>query len=278
MERTVPPELRRERILSLVRDREFVRVSDLSAMFGISEVTVRSDLDLLDESGNLQRVHGGAVIRTPIPRQERSFEESSGASAEEKASIGQAAAALVSSGETIIVDVGTTTTAVARALVARHDLRDIVVFTSAINVALELERAIPRFTVVVTGGTLRPLQHSLADPMANHILERVHVSTVFLGCNGVHPEEGITNVNLPEAAVKQHMLDAAQRCIVVAEGPKIGNISVVKIADIDTVDVLVTGPSAPQEVLDELTGGGLVIEVAQQRGRDGSPTPVKEEQ
>jgi DeoR family transcriptional regulator of aga operon len=247
-------------------------------MFGISEVTVRSDLDLLDESGNLQRVHGGAIIRTPVPRKERSFEESSGASAEEKAAIGRAAAALVSSGETIIIDVGTTTTALAQALVARDDLRDIVVFTSAINVALELERAIPRFTVVVTGGTLRPLQHSLVDPMANHIFKRVNVSTVFLGCNGVHPEEGITNVNLPETAVKQHMLAAAQQCIVVAEGSKIGNISVVKIVDIDTVDVLVTGSSAPQEVLDELTSRGLVIEVAHQRERDGLRIPIKEEQ
>ena len=135
-------------------------------------------------------------------------------------------------------------------------------FTSAINVALELEPAIPRFNVVVTGGTLRPLQHSLVDPMANHILERVNVSTVFLGCNGVHPTEGVTNVNLPETAVKRHMLQAAQRCVVVAEGSKIGNISVVKIADIDAVDVLVTSSSAPPEVLSEL--GGLVpsIEVA----------------
>ncbi len=262
MDRTVPAELRRERILSLVREREFVRVTDLSAMFGISEVTVRSDLDLLDESGSLQRVHGGAVVRAPKPRQERSFEESSGSAAEEKAAIGRAAAAMVSSGETIILDVGTTTTAVARALVERADLRDVVVFTSAINVALELEHAIPRFTVVVTGGTLRPLQHSLVDPMANHILERVNVSTVFLGCNGVHPDEGITNVNLPEAAVKRHMLDAAQRCVVVAEGSKIGNISVVKIADIDTVDVLVTGSSAPIEALDGIASRGPVIEVA----------------
>ncbi|MGB5433469.1 MAG: DeoR/GlpR family DNA-binding transcription regulator [Acidimicrobiia bacterium] len=262
MERTVPAELRRERILSLVRDREFVRVSEMSAMFGISEVTVRSDLDILDETGSLQRVHGGAVIRAPRSRQERSFEESSGTAAEEKAAIGHAAAAMVSPGETIILDVGTTTTAVARALVERKDLRDVVVFTSAINVAFELEHGIPRFTVVVTGGTLRPLQHSLVDPMANHILERVNVSTVFLGCNGVHPDEGITNVNLPEAAVKRHMLDAAQRCVVVAEGSKIGNISVVKIADIDAADVLVTGSSAPPEALAEIANRGPLVEVA----------------
>jgi DeoR family transcriptional regulator of aga operon len=261
-ERAVPAELRRERILSLVREREFVRVSDLSAMFGISEVTVRSDLDLLDGTGSLQRVHGGAVVRALRPRLERSFEESSGSAAEEKAAIGRAGAAMVSDGETIILDVGTTTTAVARALVARKDLRDVVVFTSALNVALELELGIPRFTVVVTGGTLRPLQHSLVDPMANHILAQVNVSTVFLGCNGVHPDEGITNVNLPETAVKQHMLDAAQRCVVVADSSKIGNISVVKIADIDTVDVLVTGSSAPPEALAEIANRGPLIEVA----------------
>lgn len=261
-DRTVPPELRRERILTLVKEREFVRVADLSDMFGISEVTVRSDLDLLDETGTLQRVHGGAVVRTPVRRNERPFEESMGTSPEEKAAIGAAAARLVSSGETIIIDVGSTTSAVARALVAREDLRDVVIFTSAINVALELESAIPRFTVVVTGGTLRPLQHSLVDPMANQILKQVNVSTVFLGCNGVHPEAGITNVNLPEATVKRHMLDAAQRCVVVADGSKIGNISVVKIADIETMDVLVTGVSAPQGALAEIAGHGPVIEVA----------------
>jgi DeoR family transcriptional regulator of aga operon len=262
MDRTVPPELRREQILSLVREREFVRVADLSDMFGISEVTVRSDLDLLDTSGSLQRVHGGAVVRAPISRTERSLEESSIAAADEKAAIGARAAAMVSNGETIIVDVGSTTTAVARALRKRTDLRDIVVFTSAINVALELEAAIPRFTVVVTGGTLRPLQHSLVDPMANHILERLNVATVFLGCNGVHPDEGITNLNLPETAVKRHMLNAAQRCVVVADGSKIGNISVVKIADIDTVDVLVTGASAPIEALSEIDARGPEVVVA----------------
>jgi DeoR family transcriptional regulator of aga operon len=262
MDRTVPPELRRDRILSLVREREFVRVTDLSNMFGISEVTVRSDLDLLHESGSLQRVHGGAVVRAPISRTERSLEESSSSAAEEKANIGAAAAAMISNGETIILDVGSTTTAVARALVKRNDLHNVVVFTSAINVALELESAIPRFTVVVTGGTLRPLQHSLVDPMANHILERLNVSTVFLGCNGVHPDEGITNVNLPETAVKRHMLNAAQRCVVVADSSKIGNISVVKIADIDTVDVLVTGSAAPIEALSEIEARGPVIVVA----------------
>jgi DeoR family transcriptional regulator of aga operon len=258
----MPAQLRRERILTVVRDREFVRVADLSAMFGISEVTIRSDLDHLADRGSLQRVHGGAIVRDPRPRKERPFEESLGAQAEEKAAIGRYAASLVSAGETIILDVGTTTAAVAQALVVRSDLSDVVVFTSGLTLALELEKAIPRLAVVVTGGTLRPLQHSLVDPMAGSILEAVNVSTAFIGCNGIHPDMGVTNVNLPEAAVKRRMVQAAQRCVVVADGSKVGNISVVRIADLDSVDLVVTGASAPLEALGELRRRGTAIEVA----------------
>jgi len=258
----IPAQVRRERILSAVRDREFVRVADLSAMFGISAVTIRSDLDHLAGQGSLQRVHGGAVVRDPRPHKERAFEESLGAWAEEKAAIGRYAASLVSPGETVILDVGTTTAAVAQALVQREDLSNVVVFTSGLTLALELEKAIPRLAVVVTGGTLRPLQHSLVDPMAECILEAVNVSTAFIGCNGVHPDLGVTNVNLPEAAVKRRMVQAAQRCVVVADGSKIGNISVVKIADLDSVDLVVTGASAPLEALGELRRRGTEIKVA----------------
>lgn len=258
----LPAALRRERIRNLVREREFVRVADMSALFGISEVTIRGDLDVLADRGDLQRVHGGAIVREPGERRERSFEESLGTNAAEKAAIGRVAAGMVSSGDTIILDVGTTTTAIARELTRREDLSDVVVITSGITIALELEPAIPRFTVVVTGGTLRPLQHSLVDPMADHVLGQVNATTAFIGCNGVHPEEGVTNVNLPEAAMKQRMVESAQSCVVVADGRKIGNISVVRIADLDSVDVVVTGSSAPTEMLDELGRRGLGVEVA----------------
>ncbi len=268
--KSLPAELRRERIRSLVRDREFVRVADMSALFGLSEVTIRSDLDWLAERGELQRVHGGAIVRQPGSRRERSFEEASGAGAAEKEAIGRAAAALVSSGETIILDVGTTTTAVARELARRQDLSDVVVITSGVTIALELEPAIPRLSVVVTGGTLRPLQHSLVDPMPGDVLEQVNAATAFIGCSGVHPDEGVTNVNLPEASVKRRMVDAAQRCVIVADGSKIGNISVVRFADLDSVDHVVTGSSAPEEVLAELARRDVDVQVADRETTRGS--------
>jgi DeoR family transcriptional regulator of aga operon len=245
-----------------VQDREFVRVAHLSAMFGTSDVTIRTDLDVLAEMGRLQRVHGGAVVRDPAAAGEPSFEEALGAAHEEKAAIGRYAASLIKSGETVILDVGTTTTAIARALVERENLTDVVVFTNALTLALELEPAIPRVSAVVTGGTLRPKQHSLVEPMAGHVLGEVNATTSFIGCNGVHVEAGITNVNLPETAVKRRIVESWQRCVVVADGSKIGNISVVKITDLDSVDLLVTGASAPPEIIRDIEAQGIEVTVA----------------
>ena len=276
MEEGFPAELRRDRILSLVRDREFVRVADLSRVFGISEVTVRADLAFLADRNLLQRVHGGAIVRDPELVRERTFEEALGEHAAEKAGIGRYAAGLIRSGETAILDVGTTTTALARAIVDREDLEDVTVFTAGLTNALELEPASPRISVVLTGGTLRPKQHSLVEPMAGFILEKINVSVAFIGCNGVHRDAGVTNVNLPEAETKRKMVAAAQRTVVVADGSKLGNTSVTKIADLSDIDQLVTGPSAPPEVVDDLASMGVSVEIVEARieGMTRSPSPV----
>ncbi len=263
-----PPEVRRERIAAAVESSEFVRVADLSAQFGLSEVTIRSDLDQLSRSGLVRRVHGGAVASGPRP--ERAFEETAATNAAEKDRIAQEAASLVQDGETVIIDVGTTTTAVARALVARQDLRDVVVFTNALNIALLLEAAIPRFTVVVTGGTLRPMQHSLVDPLGGFLLERIHASLVVLGCNGVDASAGVTNVNLPEADIKRRMLRAAARSVVVADGTKIGEVALAQLCQVGDVDLFITGASADSARLAELREHGAAVTVA------GGETPPAE--
>ena len=246
-------------MLAALAKREFARVSDLSELFGISEVTVRSDLEALQEAGLLRRVHGGAVVSPP--RRERPFEQSVDAESAEKQRIGEAAASLVTSGESIILDVGSTTAAVARALAARTDLTDVVCLTNGLKVALELEPVIPRFSVVLTGGTLRPLQHSLVDPLAGSILEEIHADTVFLGCNGVDLEAGVTNINLPEAEIKRRMVKAARRRIVVATGEKVGETSLAPLCTIDEVTILITDRSADPGVIAELRQAGLEVRV-----------------
>src|SRR3954470_3879083 len=252
--------LRRDRMLAAIRERDFVRVGELSERFGISEVTVRSDLDALALRGEVHRIRGGAIPRT-LPDKERPFEESETSMADEKVAIGRAAAALVRDAETLLMDVGTTAAAAARALAQREELRNVVVFTNGLKTALELEAATPRITVVILGGTLRPLQHSLVEPMASLILEQISVHTLILGCNGVDPDGGVTNVNLPEAEVKRKMLKAARRVVVVADGSKIGRTELALLCPVEQIDLLLTGESADPAVVERLRRRGVEVRI-----------------
>lgn len=257
----VPAELRQERITGLVQDRGFVRAADLATRFQVSTVTIRSDLQALEARGKLHRIRGGAVPASVVPG-EQPFEASELDLAAEKAHIGALAARQVVSGETVLLDVGTTTTAVARALLARTELRDVTVFTTALNVALELERAHPRITVVVTGGTLRPLQHSLVNPLATVLLGKLHASVGFIGCNGVDVRGGVTNINLPEAEIKRAMLLAARRRVIVADGSKLGEVELAKVCDIHEVSMVITDHTADPAVVSEIEATGCTVEVA----------------
>ncbi len=253
----LPAAVRRDRIASMVLEQGFVRVTDLRDRFGISEVTLRADLDALADASVLQRIHGGAISNAR--RSEQPFEQVSLAAAAEKRAIGVAAAALVESGQAIVLDVGTTTTAIASALVARGELRDLVIITNALNVAAILEPAIPRFTVIVSGGTLRPLQHSLVDPLAGAVFERIHADLAFIGCSGVDAVAGITNVNLPEADLKRRMLAAATRAIVVADGSKLGLRYHSRVAPLEEIDALITDAGASPAEIAALESAGLEV-------------------
>lgn len=255
----LPTELRRAQILAYIKARDFVRVTDLSGRFHVSEVTVRADLDVLAERGDVRRIRGGAMPRTLPNREERPFADER---VNEKLAIGRVTASLVAQGETIILDVGTTTTAVARALIQREDLRDIIIFTNALNIALELEAAIPRFSVVITGGTLRPLQHSLVDPLGVLMFERIKAHTAIVGCNGIDPQAGVTNINLPETEIKQRMLRSAKRRILVADGSKVGATELAHLCNLEDIDLLVTDSSADSTLLAALREQGLEILIA----------------
>ena len=250
---------RREQILTIIEQRGFAKVAQLSKHLGISEVTVRADLDALAESHAVQRVHGGAIAGLRSGALERPFEQSLMTSMSEKRRIGHAAAGLVRSNQAVILDVGTTTTAIARSLAARDDLENVVVITNALNIALEFEPVIPRFTVIVTGGTLRPMQHSLVDPLADVLLDRVRGDIAFVGCSGVDVQVGITNANVPEADMKRRMLATAQRAVIVADSSKLGVTQLSRVVPLSEIDTLVTGVEAREEKLAELREVGLEV-------------------
>lgn len=254
-----PGAIRRQRLSELVMSHAFLRVADASRLLGVSEVTVRADLSALEAQGAITRVHGGAV---PAAVRESPLEQTVGMDADIKRRIGEHAADLIRSGESVLLDVGSTALAAARALVARDDLRDVVVLTNGLSIALALEPAIPRFTVVVIGGTLRPLQHSLVDPHATDALAGIYADVAVIGCNGVDGEAGVTNLNLAEAQVKRSMVRSSARRILLADASKLGRRHLGRIGGIEDFDVLVTAGEPGAEALDPLRALGLDVEIA----------------
>jgi DeoR/GlpR family transcriptional regulator of sugar metabolism len=250
------PEERRAVILNILNQSGRCRVNDLARELAVSEVTVRQDLDILEKQELLSRTHGGAIL---IAKRgfERPFQIQETAFRDEKIRIGKAAASLVSDGETIILDVGTTVTEVARNIQSRKGL---TVVTNALNIAMLLED-FPEITVLVTGGTLRAKQHSLVNPFGQFILERIRVDLAFIGINGIEAEHGVTNANLAEAEMKSLFVKVARRRILVADSGKIGNVALAKVAALHEIDLLITDEQADPEELARLQDKGLQVKL-----------------
>lgn len=231
--------IRRDRIAAAVLEDGFLPVAVASARFGVSEVTLRGDLASLEQEGRVRRVHGGA---TPVAPSGREFplEDAARQGAAIKRAIARRTVSLIRPGSSVFLDVGSTTLAVAHALVDRADLGELVVVTNGLTTALALEPAIPRLTVVLTGGTLRPLQHSLVNPIAGQTLEGLHVDVAVIGCNGIDADGRVTNLNLPEAEIKRSLLGKADTRILVADGTKVGARHLGLIGQLDEFDVVVT--------------------------------------
>jgi DeoR family fructose operon transcriptional repressor len=248
------PEERRRRILERMRSGEAVKVSDLSAELGVSEVSIRRDLRLLERSGLLARTHGGA-LPTEGTTAEPSFAEKTARNLAEKVAIARVAAGLVQDGESIILDAGTTTLEIARQLRQRKSL---TVITNAFHVAAELGDC-PGIEVIVTGGTVKGNTLALVGPVAEQTLATVNVDRVFLGANGIDLERGITTPTQAEAAVKQRMIAAARQVVVVADHTKVGKVAFATIAPITRAHILVTDQAAPAPVVRELTARGVQV-------------------
>jgi DeoR family fructose operon transcriptional repressor len=234
-----------------------VSVAHLTDRLGVSEVTVREDLKYLELQGVLTRVRGGAML-SRHGAMEMPLEETSTTNRAEKQAIGAYAASLVRNDQTVIIDVGSTTTEMAKAL--SPDLMRVVVITNGLNIALILE-SLPGVSVIVTGGTLRPLQHSLVAPMGNLILDQINADVAFLGCNGADPLRGFTNTNIAEAEIKQAMVRSAEKIVFLADHDKIGRVASALVTDVSGADLLITDEGADETVLGNLRSDGLAIDL-----------------
>jgi DeoR/GlpR family transcriptional regulator of sugar metabolism len=224
-------------ILDRVREVGAVRVADLVRDLGVSDMTVRRDLEILDDRGLLEKVHGGATSIAGHALFEPGFAAKSSLQQAEKDAIADAAAALVEPGMAIGVSAGTTTYALAQRLA---DVPGLTVVTNSIRVADVLHQ-VGRTdqTIILTGGVRTPSE-ALVGPFAVAALRTVHMDLVFVGVHGMDPHSGFTCPNLLEADTDRALIEAGRRLVVVADHSKWGVIGISSIARLDQVDVLIT--------------------------------------
>jgi DeoR family transcriptional regulator of aga operon len=248
---------RRQIILEELADRGAVNVSALSRNAGVSDMTIRRDLEALKSEGLLRRVHGGAVS-TVSRGYEPPFALRAGRDSEAKARIARLAATLISDGETATIDVGTTALELARAL---GETTNMTVLTPSLRVATELAGN-PEIRLIVTGGIARPGELSLVGDLAERAFAELHCDTAFLGVGAVDAEAGVSEFNLDDTRVKRAALESSRRCVVLADATKIGRVALASVCPIERVDVLVTDSGASDEALAPIRDSGVEVLVA----------------
>lgn len=252
---------RQELILEEIRAHGGVRVSDLTDRLGVSDMTIRRDLDALAAKGLLLKVHGGATAVPDHATDEPGFEAKLSRQQAEKEAISQAAAGLVQPGTAIGVSAGTTTWTLARHL---RQVPNLTVVTNSIRVADVLHQAgRADQTVVLTGGIRTP-SDALVGPIAVATLRSLHLDLVLMGVHGMELGSGFTTPNLMEAETNRALVEAARRLVVVADHTKWGVVGLSTIARLDEAGAVVTDeglPLAAREVLDEHVGEVVVAEV-----------------
>ena len=227
---------RKWKIVEYVRQHQAASVTALAHEFGVHEATIRRDLAEVEQEGLLKRTHGGVIVER-VTKDEPSFNERTNVQLEQKMRIGKMAASLVEDGDHIIIDSGTTTLHIAKNLV--HHTH-ITVVTNDMNVAAELRDA-PGVKVTVTGGELYPSSFMLNGMFTDHVLRSLHVSKAFIGTPAIHPKHGIMHPEAQLVLAKQGMIAAAQEVIVVADGTKLGKISLHSVSPNSSIHTLITG-------------------------------------
>lgn len=252
------PEHRRRMLLDYVKRQGAANVVELSSSLHVSEATVRRDLLVLEERGELERTHGGAILRHLGTAFEPPYAEKAARMAAAKHAIAAEAAKLVNDGDVIILDSGSTTYALALAVRERADL---TVITTDIKIAHDLA-AQPDMSVIVVGGRVRPQLYSVIGPFAEHTLREIHANTAFIGADAISTHAGVTNAMFEEVSVKRLAIESAGNRVLIADHTKFDKVSLAKVAGLDHFDLCITDDGIPREVLDRYGAVDLSITVA----------------
>lgn len=250
-------EQRRHAVLDAVRGGNGVQTSMLAERLGVSEMTIRRDLDDLARRGLVQRVRGGA-LQPGYLRHEPPFDESRMERCGEKERVGAAAAALVQPGDTVIIDIGTTALALARELHGREGLT-VVTNNLAAYEELAADEAVD---LMLLGGLVRRNYRSLIGFLTEDALAGIRADLAFIGISGISDDGVLLDTTVEEIPAKRAMLRAAQRVVLIADGGKFFGAGLGRVADIEAVDTLVTTADAPVERLEQVRAAGVHVIVA----------------
>jgi DeoR family transcriptional regulator of aga operon len=249
---------RRKKILERVQETGEVLIAGLSKEFDVSEVTIRNDLDYLEQKNLLIRARGGAIHSESHVGIDQRLAEKNKLNMQEKAAIGRKAASLIRDGETIIIDSGSTTAEIVKNL---GSMRQLNVITNALNIANQL-MAYANINVIILGGYLRQNSMSLVGPMAENNLRTIYVDKLFLSTDGFDTGQGIYTPNIDEAHLNVLMINIAKEVILVTDSSKFKRKSLAFICTIDKLKTVVTDQGIPADDKSRLEAAGVEVLIA----------------
>ena len=249
-------EERRQEILLLLQEQGRVGVADLSHRFGVSEVTIRGDLQALAHERLIVRTHGGAVLASE-GISELALTMRRRRQAPEKVRIGQAAAALVTDGDAIFLDSSSTSLAIAQQV---KDRRHMTVITNGLEVARELFDA-PEIKLVLLGGLLERVTSSLVGGYGISEIQRFNIEKGFFGAHGIDAAAGLTDVSADEAAVKRPLVGLCRQKIAVLDATKWGRVGLASFADLTQLSNIVTDGGAPAALVERVRALGCTVTI-----------------
>lgn len=260
MKRKFSTEERRSIILNTIHEQGRVSVPDLVSTFGVSEVSIRKDLAVLEDRQLLVRVKSGAInIHQTGESDDLSISHKQHLNAKEKKLLGQFAASLVKDGETIIIDSGTTTMEIAKNL---GHIQKLTAITNALDIALYLNNY-DRFSVMVLGGNLREVSYSTVGMFAELGVKNLFCDKAFLGVDSISIKDGISTPSIEEASLNQAMINSAKEIIAVFDSSKYGRRTFAHIASLNKINTIVTDSGIPQEFKDYCTQNGIALHIVE---------------
>lgn len=246
---------RQEQILDIIQKEGSVKVSKLTKLFDVSIETIRRDLESLENNGLLKRVYGGAILKKNVfdklnfTKREKAFKD-------EKKEIAQIAIRYVEEGQSIALNGGTTNLEIVREL--REKFKNLTIITNSLMIANELSD-VEGFTIILIGGVLNNKEYAFYSEFTENILSNFVIDTAFISVSGVSLNRGITDYLINEVKIQKKIMEVSQEVIILADSSKIDSASLVKTANIDDVNLIITDSKLDSKILNKYLKNGIEI-------------------